>query len=115
MADLYAEDEKLNILNVMKPKAKLQGRGENNDEVWAYFIDKVRENLHVTLCFSPIGDTFRTRARRFPALVNSTVIDWFQPWPEAALEDVSRNFLSKVDLGEEEVRKNIIKFMPESF
>lgn len=115
IADLYQEDEKLNILNVMKPKAKTMGRGENNDEVWAYFIDKVRENLHVTLCFSPIGDTFRTRARRFPALVNSTVIDWFQPWPDAALEDVSKSKLKDIDLGEDDVRKSIIKFMPFSF
>ncbi|MCP4294113.1 MAG: hypothetical protein GY786_00725 [Proteobacteria bacterium] len=37
----------------------------------------MRKYLHVTLCFSPVGDLFRTRARRFPALVNCTVIDWF--------------------------------------
>ena len=34
------------------------------------------------LCFSPVGEAFRVRARRFPALVNSTIVDWFHPWPE---------------------------------
>ena len=116
IADLYPEDEKGNIINAVRAKCKSEGKGDSNDDIWNFFIDKVRENLHVSLCFSPIGDAFRTRARRFPALVNSTVIDWFQPWPDAALEDVSRNKLEKVDLGgDEDIRRNVIKFMPESF
>ena len=31
----------------------------------------------MSLCFSPVGESFRQRARKFPALVNNTVIDWF--------------------------------------
>lgn len=111
IADLYTEDERVNITNSLATKY----RGASQDEIYGFFIDKVREKLHVVLCFSPIGDAFRTRSRRFPALVNSTVIDWFHPWPESALEDVSKNFLQDIHLGEEEVRKNIVKFMPFSF
>jgi hypothetical protein len=40
-----------------------------------------------------VGDDFRNRSRKFPALVNSTVIDWFQPWPEDALLSVGQRFL----------------------
>ena len=115
IADLFTEDEKGNIVNLVRARCKSEGKGDSVDEIYQFFIDKVRENLHVVLCFSPIGDTFRTRARRFPALVNSTVIDWFQNWPENALEDVARQKLLEVDLGDDEVRKNIVKFMPESF
>ena len=42
------------------------------------FIDRVRQQLHVVLAMSPIGDTFRTRLRMFPSLVNCCTIDWFQ-------------------------------------
>ena len=42
------------------------------------FIDRVREQLHVVLAMSPIGDAFRTRLRMFPSLVNCCTIDWFQ-------------------------------------
>ena len=42
---------------------------------------QVRTNLHLVLCFSPVGEKLRVRARQFPALVNSTVLDWFHPWP----------------------------------
>ena len=30
------------------------------------------KNLHMSLCFSPVGDAMRGRARKFPALVNCT-------------------------------------------
>ena len=70
------------------------GSGENPDFLAEGNI--VRDNLHVILCFSPIGDPIKVRTRRFPALVNCVVIDWFQPWPEEALTSVSKRFLEKV-------------------
>ena len=42
---------------------------------------QVRTNLHVILCFSPVGEKLRIRARQFPALVNCTSLDWLRPWP----------------------------------
>ena len=54
-------------------------------------------------------------ARRFPALVNNTIIDWFHPWPADALQSVSERFLGEVELGEDEVKDAIIRFMPFSF
>jgi dynein heavy chain len=115
VADLYNEDDKMNIINAIRPKVKAEGRSDTLDDCWAYFIEKVQKNLHVTLCFSPVGDLFRTRARRFPGLVNCTVIDWFQPWPKEALRNVAQRFLSEVDLGNENIRKAVIEFMPYSF
>lgn len=52
--------------------------------------------LQVVLCFSPVGFTLRTRARKFPALVNCTAIDWFHPWPQLALQSVSSTFIEKI-------------------
>jgi len=42
------------------------------------FVDRVRDQLHVVLAMSPIGDAFRTRLRKFPSLVNCCTINWFQ-------------------------------------
>lgn len=75
----------------------------------------VKKNLHMSLCFSPVGDDFRRRATQFPAVVNNTVIDWFHPWPQDALTDVATKFLLDLDLGDDEVREGVIKFMPFSF
>lgn len=68
-------------------------------------------NLHVILCFSPVGDAFRIRARKFPAIISSTSIDWFHSWPRDALFDVSSRFLSDVELETEELRLNIANHM----
>ena len=65
--------------------------------------------------FSPIGDPIKIRTRRFPALVNCVVIDWFQPWPEDALYSVSKRFLDGDDLGTDETKLSVIGFMPYSF
>lgn len=69
----------------------------------------------MSLCFSPVGDAFRNRARKFPALVNSTVIDWFQPWPEEALLSVARKFTDDLEMNSDEVRNAVVSFMPYSF
>ena len=42
------------------------------------FVSRVRDQLHIVLAMSPIGDAFRNRLRKFPSLVNCCTIDWFQ-------------------------------------
>lgn len=64
---------------------------------------RVRANLHVVLCFSPVGDAFRSRCRKFPGLTNCTQIDLFRPWPRDALVKVSLRFLEDMALGDVEV------------
>lgn len=56
-------------------------------------MDRIRDNLHIILCFSPVGQKFRDRSRKFPALFNECTIDWFLPWPEAALVSVAETFI----------------------
>ena len=51
------------------------------ESCWSYYVQKCRNNLHVVLAMSPVGETLRTRCRNFPGMVNNTVIDWFEPWP----------------------------------
>lgn len=72
-------------------------------------MNKVRRNLHLGLCFSPVGDTFRFRARQFPGLINSTSIDWFHAWPRDALVGVADRFLRKFDFGVEDNEEMIVK------
>lgn len=58
-----------------------------------------RNNLHIVLCMSPVGNAFRARCRMFPSLVNCCTIDWFTEWPREALLGVSQSFFETVDLG----------------
>jgi len=129
--DLYSPDEIDTVINAVLPKCKAAGYPVDRESCLDYFYSLIRKNLHVVLCFSPVGDDFRTRAKCFPALVSCTVIDWFQPWPEDALFSVGKKFLDKVSatfLGEDaegnvitqeilhgSVREGVERFMPFAF
>ena len=111
--DLFAIDEQDAIVSSLGSRVKALGINPDKANCWEYFLGKIRENLHVVLAFSPVGDAFRTRARKFPAIVNCTVIDWFQPWPFDALFSVGQKFMEEVDLGD--VRHTVEAFLPYSF
>jgi len=55
-------------------------------------------NIHLIIAMSPLGDIFRTRLRMFPSLVNCCTLDWFTEWPEEALVEVAKGYLSENDL-----------------
>ena len=113
--DLFTPDEVDAIVNSVTNKVKALGIVPDKANCWDFFISEIRKNLHVVLAFSPVGDAFRTRARKFPAIVNCTVIDWFQPWPFEALFSVGKKFMGSVDLGDEKIRNVVEAFLPYSF
>nr|XP_008166211.1 dynein axonemal heavy chain 12 isoform X1 [Chrysemys picta bellii] len=102
--NLFAADEKQDIMEGVRAIAQA---GSKHDELsplalFAYFVNRCKENLHVVVAFSPIGDAFRNRLRQFPSLINCCTIDWFQPWPEDALERVANKFLETLQLTDNE-------------
>uniref|UniRef100_A0A286XH43 Dynein axonemal heavy chain 6 n=1 Tax=Cavia porcellus TaxID=10141 RepID=A0A286XH43_CAVPO len=106
--NLFEKDELEQVLAATRPKAKEAGISEGNrDEVFQYFISRVRQKLHVVLCMSPVGEAFRSRCRMFPSLVNCCTIDWFVQWPREALLSVSKTFFSTVDPGNEELKDKL--------
>ncbi|XP_054635035.1 dynein axonemal heavy chain 6 isoform X2 [Dunckerocampus dactyliophorus] len=105
--NLFEKDELEQVLAATRPKAKEAGISEENrDEVFQYFISRVREKLHIVLCMSPVGDAFRSRCRMFPSLVNCCTIDWFVEWPREALLSVAQAFFQNVDFGTEELKQS---------
>lgn len=92
-------------------QVKAAGLPETWDNCWNFFINKVRSLLKIVLCFSPVGNTIRIRARRFPALVTCTSIDWFYEWPKEALESVSYRFLSNLTDLPMKLKKPVSVFM----
>ncbi|XP_036692664.1 dynein heavy chain 9, axonemal [Balaenoptera musculus] len=109
--DLYSDDEVENIISNVRNEVKSQGLVDNRENCWKFFIERVRRQLKVTLCFSPVGTKLRVRSRKFPAIVNCTAINWFHEWPQQALESVSFRFLQHTEDIEPTVKPSISKFM----
>jgi dynein heavy chain len=115
IADIFPSEDMDNIVNSVRSAVKGEGIVDSKDNCVKFFFDRVRKNLYMSICFSPVGDAFRNRAKKFPALINNTVIDWFHPWPKEALLSVADRFLEEIDMPSDEVRQAIVKFMPYSF
>ena len=92
--NLFAQEEYENIVETLRPLAKQVGM-EARDEILHYFISLCRQNLHITLAFSPVGEKFRERCRQFPSIINCCTIDWYQKWPAEALYSVADRFFTQ--------------------
>ena len=113
ISGLFPKDEIDGMLGNLRNEAKSYGIPDTPDAMLAFLISRVRSNLHVVLCFSPVGDIFRVRARRFPALIMNTAIDFFHPWPREALISVASKFLADVELPNDQIRTNLANHMAE--
>ncbi|VDN97799.1 unnamed protein product [Rodentolepis nana] len=109
--DLFADDEMEEIISAVQSETKAAGILNTRENCWQFFINKVRRNLKVVLCFSPVGPKLRIRSRRFPALVNCTSIDWFHEWPEEALLSVAKLFVSEIELLDPSLHEPVSTFM----
>jgi len=98
--NLFASDEWEKILREVRPHCKAAGVVETKDNIKAHFIARVRENMHIVLAMSPVGNAFRVRCRMFPSLINCCTTDWFDKWPVEALQSVSKQFFEPLELGE---------------
>jgi len=96
---LFPADERERIYSEIRPWINEHGVAETRDAMWAAFINRVRDNLHIVLAMSPVGESFRARCRQFPSLISCCTIDWFSPWPAEALKSVSTRFLETQQLG----------------
>ena len=98
--NLFGMEDKPEILEKMGGLARQAGMGKDLSpaDLWAFFVERCRSNLHIVLAMSPIGEAFRDRLRKFPSLVNCCTVDWFTAWPRDALTAVAVKHLSELDV-----------------
>uniref|UniRef100_A0A7S0EN91 Uncharacterized protein n=1 Tax=Hanusia phi TaxID=3032 RepID=A0A7S0EN91_9CRYP len=95
------------ISGVMRPICAAQGLPQTKAAMYAFFLSRVQENLHCVICMSPGTDTFRSRLRMYPSLLNCCSIDWFSEWPAEALTNVARSQLASIQFESEQQRASV--------
>uniref|UniRef100_A0A8C5QHE5 Dynein axonemal heavy chain 11 n=1 Tax=Leptobrachium leishanense TaxID=445787 RepID=A0A8C5QHE5_9ANUR len=109
--DLFSEEEIDFIVSGIRNEVRGLGLDDSKEGCWKFFLERVQVQLKVILCFSPVGSTLRVRARKFPAIVSCTAIDWFHEWPQEALQSVSRRFIQDTEGIAPNVKDSISQFM----
>lgn len=103
IVNVFTVEEEYEILELVRIVA--QGGNKNVDvssqAVYDFFVSRCREKLHLILCFSPMGETFREKVHLYPSLLNHCSVHWFDSWPSEALEMISEKFMLQMDLPEE--------------
>ena len=114
MSNLFARDEIDEITSELIPvmKKEFPRRPPTPENLYDYFISRAKQNLHVVLCFSPVGEKFRARSLKFPGLISGCTMDWFSRWPKDALIAVAQHFLASFNITcTAEVKQEIVKAM----
>lgn len=108
--NLFTKDDLTAIYDGIRPTAKKAGIMETEDALYAFFLERARNNLHVVLCLSPVSENFNRRLMMFPGLVNCSTIDWFLDWPEDALSEVSIKLMEdEENVGDADAKANVCK------
>mmetsp|Transcript_11859 Transcript_11859/g.17623 ORF Transcript_11859/g.17623 Transcript_11859/m.17623 type:complete len:4548 (-) Transcript_11859:28-13671(-) len=110
---LFSKEDRDIIIEELRPIAnKIPNFMATPENMYKFMINRIRDNLHIVLCFSPVGDTFRQRARKFPGLVSGCNINWFPPWPIEALHATAEQFLSDFEIvSTKEQKAELVNFM----
>jgi dynein heavy chain len=95
---LYKNEDFEGIYMVGKSECLRKSIPLSKMNMFSCYLGRVKQNIHIVLAFSPVGEIFRTRLRMFPSLVNCCTIDWFTEWPEEALMNVAKGIMQDGDL-----------------
>lgn len=95
---LYKPEDLDPIYGVGKTECARKQLTVNPMNMFQCYLNRVKQNIHMVIAMSPLGEVFRTRLRKFPSLVNCCTIDWFTNWPAEALINVATGFVRDGEL-----------------
>ena len=106
---LYAAEDLDAIATACRVECQRKRIPPTKINIFGEYLNRVRANVHVVFCMSPIGEEFRLRLLKFPSLVNCCTIDWFMPWPDEALRSVATDKMTVKDFGLGDSLPNIVE------
>ncbi|XP_049782826.1 dynein axonemal heavy chain 7-like [Schistocerca cancellata] len=101
--NIFSVNEKQEILELVRLSA--QGGNSNLDisalSVFSFFVNQCRQKLHLILCISPASSSFRKWLHLYPSVINCCTVNWFQVWPEDALDKVAHHYIQDVKISDD--------------
>jgi len=112
--NLFLQDELDNIIKDITPVVLSLKRPETKESKYATFVERVKENLHIVLNMSPVGNIFRNNVRKYPSLLSCTNLIYFALWPEQAFESVCLKMAGDMEALEKPIREKLAQMFPKA-
>lgn len=93
-------ETKKNVVSELKEEALSNEISNNFEDIFDYFVLKVKQNFHLIYSATPSGTGFTDKCSTYPAFINNFVVDWYNKWPEKALHIVADKFVLDEGLNE---------------
>ena len=113
MPNLFKKEDIDEIYSLVRPIAAKLKKPDSPEMLWNIFINNIRQNLHVILCMSPVGEALRQRCRKFPSIINCSTLIWFSSWPKEALYEVAKRHLDTLSLSSEPLKEKLAEMCME--
>lgn len=110
--NLYKTEEMDAIIRDMGPIMVKLKRPESKEGKYSTFLERIRDNLHIILSMSPVGESFRSRCRKYPSLINCCTLIYFDKWPSTALESVCSKFLEELGYMDKNLQHSLTYIFP---
>ena len=92
---LFSHEDRVNVVQQFAQTLNALRTSHDPEDLWVKFLDAVRSNLHVVLCYPHHSDACRAHTSQYPALLSSCDIDFFAPWAKPGLVAVASRLLDK--------------------
>jgi len=94
---LYKTEDEEPIMTVGRQECQRKGIAVSKMNMFQCYLNRVKANIHMVICMSPLDYRFMARLRFFPSLVNCSTLDWFSNWPAEALVNVAKGSVEDPD------------------
>ena len=92
---LFSQEDRVNVVQQFAQTLNTLRTSQDPEDLWVRFLDAVRSNLHIVLCYPHHSDACRAHTSQYPALLSSCDIDFFAPWAQPGLVAVASRLLEK--------------------
>lgn len=79
-------------------RTNLLGLDIDENEVYDFFINRFRSNIHIILTMNPTKANFKQRCRTFPSLADCCTVTVFNEWPSEALTSIAEIHVNKIEM-----------------
>ena len=88
LSDIYSAIERERIIAEVN-RTNIKILQEQALDPIAFFLQNIKNNLHLILSMSPFSNSLRERCRKVPSILNNCTLNWYVPWSENALQTVA--------------------------